>query len=58
MLDIVSVIVNENRKNMKKGPTSQRRLAIKYTVRLKVTAAMIFDGSSVRMEANASVKGW
>jgi hypothetical protein len=58
IFDMVSVMMNEKMKNVKKAPTSRRRLAMKYTERFKLMATRIFEGSSVSMDAKASVKGW
>jgi hypothetical protein len=57
IFDMVSVIVNENKKNVKNAPGSLRKLAMKYSVRLNDIAMMILDGRLHIIEAIASVNG-
>lgn len=57
-IDIVNVIVNPNKKKMKKGPTSLRRFVMKYRARLKVIAVVILHGRSHTIDAKASALGW
>lgn len=56
IIDMVSVIQNENNKKVKNAPGSRRRFAMKYIVKLKPNAVKIFEGKSQIMEATDSAK--
>lgn len=51
IMDIVSVMVNENNKKMKNAAGSRRKFAMKYIVRLKPSVVRILSGRSQIMEA-------
>lgn len=51
IMDIVSVMVNENNKKMKNAAGSRRKFAMKYMVRLKPSVVRILSGRSQIMEA-------
>ena len=56
-IDMVNVKKKEISKKKKNGPGSLRRLARKYSGRLKQMALRTLYGMSVNMEAKASAEG-
>lgn len=56
IMDMVSVMVNENNKKMKNAAGSRRKFAMKYIVVLKPRAVRIFNGRSQIIEAADSEK--
>ena len=55
---ITIVIRNVVKTKKKKPPASRRKLVMKYSGTLNVTAFRILYGISVSIEANASAEGW
>lgn len=56
IMDMVSVMVNENNRKMKNAAGSRRKFAMKYIVVLKPMLVRIFNGRSQIIEAADSEK--
>ncbi len=57
-MDSAKVMVNENKRKIKKADISLRRFAMKYSTRLKAMELQILNGMSHMEDAIASANGW